>query len=288
MNTAADLLIHPTELYERLQGAHPPVVVDCRFSMANPEEGESQYRAGHLPGASYLHLDRDLSAPRARVGGRHPLPSAEDFTNRMRRIGLSGERMLVAYDDSRSAFAARLWWLARYFGHANVRVLNGGFRAWCDAGLPLDAQAVAPTPGDFTARPDNSRVVDYESLSASLSSGNLVLVDSREVGRYRGLEEPVDPVAGRIPGAVNRPWVEVTEENGRFREPGVQGARWEGLGPVDQIVVYCGSGVTACLNLLSLELAGLGGARLYPGSWSDWCLRPGAGIERDQQGSGRS
>lgn len=283
MNTAADLLIDATELYEQLQGACPPVVADCRFSMADPGAGEIQFRAGHLPGASYLHLDRDLSAPRTRVGGRHPLPSAEDFAERMRRIGLSAERMLVAYDDSRSAFASRLWWLARYFGHANVRVLDGGFRAWCDAGLPVDTQAVAPAPGDFTARPDMARTIDYEALSAALSTGGLVLVDSREPARYRGLEELIDPVAGRIPGAVNRPWIDVTEENGRFRDPVVQAERWAGLGAPERMVVYCGSGVTACLNLLSLELAGIRGARLYPGSWSDWCVRPGAGVERDPE-----
>ena len=273
-------LIDAPALHALLAGAQPPLVADCRFVLADPAAGEAAYREAHIPGAVYLHLERDLSAPVGPIGGRHPLPSPEAFGRTMRRVGLDAGRLLVACDDSRGAFAARLWWLARYFGHERVCVLDGGVTAWARAGLPLDAAIPAPGTGDFEPRPHAAMRIDYEELAPRVACGTLALVDSREPRRYAGLEEPIDPVAGHVPGALNRPWAGATHEaDGRFLDPAAQAQRWRGVDS-QQLVVYCGSGVTACVNLLSLELAGIRGARLYPGSWSDWCSRPGAPVAR--------
>ena len=280
MSALTGPLIDPLRLHALLAGAHPPLVADCRFALADPAAGEAAYRAAHIPGAVYLHLERDLSAPVAATGGRHPLPSPAAFGQTMRRIGLDAGRLLVAYDDSRGAFAARLWWLARYFGHERVCVLDGGVTAWTRAGLALDAAIPAPAPGNFEPRPRAAMRIDYEELAPRVAKGTLALVDSREPRRYAGLEEPIDPVAGHVPGALNRPWAGATHEaNGCFLDAVAQAERWRGV-DAQQLVVYCGSGVTACVNLLSLELAGIRGARLYPGSWSDWCSRPGAPVAR--------
>lgn len=273
-------LIDARALHALLAGAHPPLVADCRFALADPAAGEAAYRRAHIPSAVYLHLERDLSAPAGPTGGRHPLPSPEAFGRSMRRAGLDAGRLLVAYDDSRGAFAARLWWLARYFGHERVCVLDGGINAWTGAGLPLDAAIPAPGAGDFDPRPRAAMRIDYEELAPRVAAGTLALVDSREPRRYAGLEEPIDAVAGHVPGALNRPWAGATREaDGCFLDPAAQAERWRGV-DAEELVVYCGSGVTACVNLLSLELAGIRGARLYPGSWSDWCARPGAPIAR--------
>ena len=280
MSALTGPLIDPLRLHALLAGAHPPLVADCRFALADPAAGEAAYRAAHIPGAVYLHLERDLSAPVAATGGRHPLPSPEAFGRTMRRIGLDAGRLLVACDDSRGAFAARLWWLARYFGHERVCVLDGGVTAWTRAGLALDAAIPAPAAGDFGPCPRAAMRIDYEELEPRVAAGTLILVDSREPRRYAGLEEPIDPVAGHVPGALNRPWAGATHEaNGCFLDSAAQAERWRGV-DAQQLVVYCGSGVTACVNLLSLELAGIRGARLYPGSWSDWCSRPGAPVAR--------
>lgn len=281
MSALTGPLIDPLRLHALLAGAHPPLVADCRFALADPAAGEAAYRAAHIPGAVYLHLERDLSAPVAATGGRHPLPSPEAFGRTMRRIGLDAGRLLVAYDDSRGAFAARLWWLARYFGHDRVCVLDGGVAAWTRTGLALDAVIPAPAAGDFEPRPRAAMRIDYEELAPRVTAGTLALVDSREPRRYAGLEEPIDPVAGHVPGALNRPWPGATREaDGCFLDAAAQAERWHGV-DAQELVVYCGSGVTACANLLSLELAGIRGARLYPGSWSDWCSRPGAPVACD-------
>ena len=280
MTPHTEPLIDAHRLHALLAGSCPPLVADCRFALADPGAGEAAYREAHIPGAVYLHLERDLSAPAGPTGGRHPLPSPEEFGRTMRRIGLDGGRLLVACDDSRGAFAARLWWLARYFGHAPVCVLDGGVGAWIRAGFALDAAIPVPAPGNFRPCPHPGMRIDYEELAPRVGRGTVALVDSREPRRFAGLEEPIDPVAGHVPGALNRPWADATgEADGRFRDAAAQAARWRGVATQD-LVVYCGSGVTACVNLLSLELAGIRGARLYPGSWSDWCARPGAPVAR--------
>jgi len=285
MTPHTEPLIDAQRLHALLAAPRPPLVADCRFTLADPAAGEAAYREAHIPGAVYLHLERDLSAPAGPTGGRHPLPSPEDFGRTMRRIGLDAGRLLVACDDARGAFAARLWWLARYFGHTPVCVLDGGVGAWVRAGFTLDAAIPAPAPGDFRPCPHPEMRIDYEELAPRVARGTVALVDSREPRRFAGLEEPIDPVAGHVPGALNRPWAEATgEADSRFRDAAAQAARWRGVDTED-LVVYCGSGVTACVNLLSLELAGIRGARLYPGSWSDWCARPDAPVATGASGS---
>lgn len=274
------LLITPVELASLLDSEDPPVIADCRFALTDPGGGERAWAEAHLPGAHYLHLDRDLAAPRAALGGRHPLPDAASFAARMRAIGLSAGRLLVAYDDSRGAFAARLWWLARYFGHEAVRVLDGGWGAWRAAGLPVTAAPPAAAQGNFVARPDPERCIDYAALQRRRAAGDVQLVDSRDPARYAGSEETIDPVAGHIPGARNMPWGSATGADGCFLDAEAQRRRWAALHDQRALVVYCGSGVTACVNLLSLALAGEEDALLYPGSWSDWCARPDAPVAR--------
>lgn len=247
------------------------VVIDCRFALADPALGESQYAAAHIAGAHYLHLDRDLSGVKGEHGGRHPLPSAAQFEGRLRALGVDSEppTLVIAYDDSRLAFASRLWWLLRYFGHERVRVLDGGYAAWCAAGLPTDAKIPAAASGNFRAQPRPELLVAHEQVRQL--GERTALVDSREEARFLGLEEPIDPVAGHIDGALNRPWQQATGADGRLLDAAAQRQRWGGVADREDIVVYCGSGVTACVNLLTLAQIGRDDARLYAGSWSDWC-----------------
>lgn len=247
-------------------------IVDCRFSLADPELGQNQYGASHIPGAFYLDLNRDLSSPVERHGGRHPLPDPAKLAEKLGAIGVnSGETLVVAYDDSRFAFASRLWWLLRYLGHEKVALLDGGFGGWQAAGYPVTDEVSVAKPGKFVAQPHPEKVVDIEYVRSRKDVPGVVLVDSREGDRYRGEREPIDPIAGHIPGALNYPWQEVTDEKAKARSPEEQRQRWANVEQAEEIMVYCGSGVTACVNLLSLEMAGISNAKLYSGSWSDWC-----------------
>lgn len=249
------------------------VVIDCRFALAEPAAGARQYGAGHIPGSRYAHLDADLSAPRAEHGGRHPLPDIAALTRTFAAWGIDSAppSLVVAYDDSRFAFASRLWWLLRYCGHDDVRVLDGGYRAWVDAGLPVATDVPSPRPGNFVARPQPRRVVDRLQVAARRGQPGHLLVDSRETPRFLGVEEPIDPHAGHIEGACNHPWQQVADERGFFLPQDAQRRRWGDALDAENIVVYCGSGVTACVNLLSLAELGRDDAQLYAGSWSDWC-----------------
>ncbi len=271
---------------QQTQEHHPAgvVVVDCRFALADPALGRSQYAQAHIPGAHYLHLNDDLSGPVLTGGkrGRHPLPEAEVFQAKLRALGIGPETRVVAYDDSRFAFAARFWWLLRSLGHCSVAVLDGGWAAWVAAGLPTSSvlpelvhlpvhPALLPTDA---AVPGFAHWVTIEQVKNRDSA--VMLVDSRSPERYRGEVEPIDPIAGHIPGAVNAFWQGVTNDQGFALNREAQRDRWRqvdpALGSADRpMMVYCGSGVTACVNLLSLELAGMASAQLYAGSWSDWC-----------------
>ena len=246
------------------------VLIDCRFSLADPQQGRALYRQGHIPGAYYLDMDRDLAGPARARGGRHPLPDAAAFAATLARCGVDPDTAVIAYDDSRLAFAARLWWLMRSLGYRPPRLLNGGYRAYLAAGGRGATAVPAPQAcGTVQARTFTGHC-DILGLRRAQAAGAL-LVDSREERRYLGLEEPIDPVAGHIPGAINRPWCGVTTERGAVLDSAGLRAHWGDALQAGQIVVYCGSGVTACVNLFSLALLGRDDAILYAGSWSDWC-----------------
>lgn len=249
------------------------IVVDCRFALADPALGERQYAEAHIPGAVYLHLDRDLSGTKSTHGGRHPLPDIGALAAKLSAAGINSEppTRVIAYDDSRFGFAARLWWLLRYLGHERVQVLDGGFAAWRAASLPVSNVPAQPRVARFISRVQKDRVVDIDYVKKLGEHSGAVLVDSREERRYLGLEEPIDPIAGHIPGARNFPWQQVTDDAAFVQSTGAQQQRWGAVASAEEIVVYCGSGVTACVNLLSLAEIGRDDAKLYVGSWSDWC-----------------
>ncbi|MEB3148345.1 MAG: sulfurtransferase [Sphaerospermopsis sp.] len=271
-------VVSPEWLFTHLNDSQV-VIIDCRFSLADPQLGQNQYQTSHIPGAYYLDLNQDLSSPVAEHGGRHPLPNPNDLADKLAKIGVIYQKTLVvAYDDSRLAFASRLWWLLRYLGHEQVAVLDGGFAGWQmvrlrspqEAGYPVTDVIPAPKMGTFTPQLNEEKVVDYTYVKNFKDSPDVVLVDSRDGDRYRGEREPTDKIAGHIPGAVNYPWQAVTAASGFLLPQSEQRQRWEKIAPTKEILVYCGSGVTACVNLLSLELAGISTAKLYAGSWSDW------------------
>jgi thiosulfate/3-mercaptopyruvate sulfurtransferase len=246
------------------------IVVDCRFSLMDQGLGLKQYQESHIEGAYYLDLNLDLSSPVQKYGGRHPLPDFEQLAAKLSQIGIiSGETMVIAYDDSRFAFASRLWWLLRYMGHERVAVLDGGFAGWIAQNY--ETSSIVPTSqlGKFIPQLQTEWVVDIEMVKARKDLPEVVLIDSREGDRYRGEREPIDPIAGHIEGAVNYPWMELTNEQGFVIDR--QGDRWQEVRNAKEAIVYCGSGVTACVSLLSLQLAGIDSAKLYAGSWSDWC-----------------
>jgi thiosulfate/3-mercaptopyruvate sulfurtransferase len=267
MSSNAQPLISAGQLLAR---AGDVIVVDCRFSLTDADAGEKQYRESHIPGAVYLHLQRDMSAPVAEHGGRHPLPDPAQFCDRLAALGIGRDTAVVAYDATGMAYATRLWWMMTGLGYTDVRVLDGGLQAWLNAGGELTDEISRPLPVSAHSAFGYAACVDIDGLKQSLAAG-AILIDSREEKRYRGLEEPVDPVAGHIPGAMNYPWQSVTDEQGVALDRAQQLLRWQELEPDRELVVYCGSGVTACVNILSLRLAGREDVKLYAGSWSDWC-----------------
>lgn len=248
-------------------------VVDCRFELGNPDTGRSLYLSGHLPGAAYVHLDEDLSGPRTPWSGRHPLPDPQELAATFGRLGIDDSVQVVAYDDSNGAYAARLWWLLRWLGHKRVAVLDGGLAAWRAAGLPLSEPPIAVAPRTFRAQPDETAHVSGDEVARLLADDECVLLDARAPERFEGRVEPLDPQAGHVPGAYNHHFARNLGPDGRFlqAEPlaAMLGRQLRGR-PPSAVISMCGSGVTACHTLLALEIAGLGGARLYPGSWSEW------------------
>ena len=264
-------LIEPAGLAALLAGESPPAVLDVRWSLGGPP-GLEAYRLGHIPGARFLDLDADLAAPPG-VAGRHPLPAVEVVEAALRRAGVCGDRPAVVYDAADSTAAARAWWLLVHLGHGDVRVLDGGLAAWEAAGLPLTRREPPPAIGDFVARPGGLPVVDAAGAARLARDG--VLLDARAAARYRGEVEPVDPVAGHIPGAVSAPTTENVDASGRFLDAAVLRSRFEQLGVsgATPVGAYCGSGVTAAHEILALHLAGFP-ASLYPGSWSEWITDP--------------
>ncbi len=258
-------LISVTELHQSLGSV---TVLDVRYRMGGPG-GRGEYEKGHVPGAAYVDLDADLAAPPGE-GGRHPLPDPADFETAMRRVGVRDDRPVVVYDDWSGLAAGRAWWLLRHHGHPDVRVLDGAWPAWVAAGGQVHTGVVLPGRGDFTARPGRMPVVEADDVL-----GVPVLVDARAPERYRGEVEPVDPVAGHIPGAVNVPTTTNLGVDGRFRGAAELRALYAaaGVDGEERVAVYCGSGVTAAHDVLALEVAGISAA-LYPGSWSGWITDP--------------
>ena len=266
------------------------VVIDVRFSLSEPELGSSQYELGHLPGAYYLDLNQDLSSPVLAHGGRHPLPDWSKFVEKLRSIGInsSPHSRVVIYDDSRFAFAARLWWMLRYLGHEEVSILDGGIQAWKQAGLPLSQDMSKDSPpqqaGNFAPDMQKDWTVDIRTVRQRKEGLGVAVIDARSPERFRGEVEPIDPVAGSIPGAINAFWKEVSTEDGYLKSAEALADYWSSLNPMDQIIVYCGSGVTACVNLFSMAVAGHPMYTLYPGGWSDWCsYLPEEGLEVDER-----
>ena len=289
-------LITPTALSQKLElqgkaSGNAVVVLDCRFDLAAPDSGLAQYREGHIPGAHYAHLDRDLSGPLSEGRGRHPLPEPEALAERLGRWGITATTSVVCYDGAGGGIAARAWWLLRWLGHRDVSVLDGGWSAWCANALPVETSALQPTPAAAYPWTQQALTVESDEVLDNIDSANFLLVDARAAARFRGAEEPIDPVAGHVPGAINRPFTDNLTADGCFKNPEALQAEWRALLGGKPCVAMCGSGVTACHHLLALEIAGftetLGAShgvpkvRLYPGSWSEWIRDPKRPIARD-------
>jgi thiosulfate/3-mercaptopyruvate sulfurtransferase len=269
-------LVQAEDLARRL-GDRRVRVFDCRCDLMQPQAGAERYRASHLPGAVYADLNRDLSQPSTPTSGRHPLPDPQAFADWLRAAGVDHDSQVVAYDDATGMFAARLWWMLRWLGHDEVAVLDGGFKRWLDLGLPLASETPAAAAGSFTGRARPEFTADGDTVLRSARDPGQRVIDARAAERYRGEVEPIDKVAGHVPGARNHPSSSLLGADGRFLPPAE--LRRTLLGTLDGVapastIAYCGSGVTACHLLLALEHAGLGGGRLYPGSWSEWSRNP--------------
>ena len=269
-------LVSVTDLASHLDDAGW-VVCDCRHDLADTEAGRRAYRESHVPGACFVHLDQDLSAPMTGRNGRHPLPDPERFARRVGELGISNRSQVVAYDASGGYYAARMWWMLRWLGHESAAVLDGGWNAWLNAPHSITNQIPNIEAARFTARARTDLARDAKSVAASLGTRGPLLLDARAPDRYRGENETLDPVGGHIPGAINRFFRLNLEADGRFKPATILKREFDellGNNAPGNVAHYCGSGVTACHNLLAMEIAGLAGSRLYPGSWSEWCSDP--------------
>jgi thiosulfate/3-mercaptopyruvate sulfurtransferase len=273
-------LIDTVQLQQLLAAASPVVLLDCSFDLVDPAAGERAHAAGHLPGAIYVHLDRDLSSAKTGRNGRHPLPSREVFAATAGRCGVAPGVQVVAFDGQGGVYASRAWWMLRWLGHEAVAVLDGGIAAWQAAGGTLDSDPVVPkATAPYPARPPGMPTIDADTLQARL--GSVRLLDARAAERFRGEVEPLDPVAGHIPGATLRFFKDNIGPDGRFKPADELRRSFLAYGLAPQQTVHqCGSGVTACHNLLAMTHAGLPGSLLYPGSWSEWCADPARPVAR--------
>ncbi len=249
-------------------------VIDCRFQLMDPQAGRRAYERDHIPGAVYFDLEEDLSAPVGDHGGRHPLPDPQIFAEKLGSAGIDDSVTVVAYDDQRGMVASRLWWMLRYMGHEKVYVLNGTYTLWKEKGYPLTDEVSSNDSVRFVPRIRKDMVVNMERVRESIGRDDVIVIDSREGQRYRGETEPIDPVAGHIPGARNFFWGDCVREDGTWYDPSTQKTRFSGINDDAEILVYCGSGVSACPNILALSEAGYDKVKLYAGSWSDWCSYP--------------
>ncbi len=258
------------------------LVADCRFELGKPGAGRDAWHAGHIPGAIYVDLEHDLSVPVTSASGRHPLPDPADFAQTLSRLGIGNDTQVVCYDAGPGAFAARLWWMLRWVGHDAVAVLDGGFAAWTAEGRPVSTDTPARAPAHFRPQTRLDWVLGTDNVERALARGE-TLVDVRAADRFAGKAEPIDAVAGHVPGAVNLPFLDNLDDSGRFRDPAALAELWRsrtGAKPGEPPICMCGSGVTACQGLLALEAAGISGARLYEGSWSEWIRDPSRPVAR--------
>ena len=283
--TFSRTLISVEDLYNRLTGHSAlaeVIVFDCRFSLADAQQGRRKYDEGHLPQAIYVHLDNDLAGKITDQTGRHPLPDADSFSCKLQQWGVDQAHQVVVYDDAGGAIAARMWWMLRWMGHQNVALLDGGYPAWVNAGLPVstkEPEISVPSTGSRYTEARHSMQVAVGQLVPELEAGTIRLFDARNAVRYAGKREPIDPVAGHVPGAENLSFEGNLDADGFFLTPGQLrhrfGSIFESQAPEKKEIVHmCGSGVTACHNILAMEIAGISNTRLYVGSWSEWIRDP--------------
>lgn len=254
------------------ENTHNPKVriVDCRFALGDPTAGRNAYEASHLPNATYFDLDQDLSNSIGEHGGRHPLPDIQELSRKLGASGIGNDSIVVAYDDQGGMFAARFWWLMRFMGHHDVAILDGGYSKWMQEGHPTTSQAPQITTATFTPHVNHDLMVDMETVKKSMGTQGITIIDSRDAKRFTGEEETIDPIAGHIPSAKNYFWKGVLTDSGEWKSAEALKEHFSNLSMNDEIIVYCGSGVTACPNVIALERAGYTNVRLYAGSWSDW------------------
>jgi thiosulfate/3-mercaptopyruvate sulfurtransferase len=276
------LLITAPQLQALQAQGTPCAVLDCSFDLMKPELADGFFTSERIAAALPAHMDKDLSTHQpgqAVNGGRHPLPQREIVAQWLGNLGIHNGMQIVVYDRNKSQYCGRLWWMLKWLGHEAVAVLDGGLQAWKDAGGALDSGLATPAaPARFELKPPLRQLVLTDSVSAALGQPTQTVVDARAGARYRGEVEPLDPVAGHIPGALNRPFTENFTEDGRFKNPAQLKAEWTQVlagRPASSVVHHCGSGVTAVPNILAMELAGFGPTALYAGSWSEWCRTPG-------------
>ncbi|MDA1529683.1 sulfurtransferase [Bacillus cereus group sp. TH260-2LC] len=258
-------------------------IIDCRFDLANPNWGREKYEEEHIPHALYFDLNLDLSSPVKEHGGRHPLPNIEEFADKLSQAGIDEHTTVIAYDSQAGANASRLWWLLNYVGHEKVYILDGGFPAWKENGLRVTKEIPVVKRNAFKANVQDHMLVTMETVKENIHAGaDVTLIDSREPKRYAGVEELVDSKAGHIPTAVNHFWKDGILQSGQFKNEAQQQERFQNLAKDKETIVYCGSGVTACPNILALKLAGFQNVKLYAGSWSDWISYPENQIAKEE------
>ncbi|WP_322787664.1 sulfurtransferase [Aneurinibacillus thermoaerophilus] len=268
-----DMVVSVSWLAEHLHD-EKLAVVDCRFVLGQPEKGRDGYKTEHIPGAIYFDLEQDLSAPKAVHGGRHPWPDADVFATKLGQVGIDNDTAIVLYDEQQGVMAARAYWVLRYVGHEKLALLNGGFPAWKAAGYPVTAEMPKRSSATYVPRVRKDLLRNVDDVRRHVKGGQALLVDSRAHNRYTGEVETIDPVGGHIPGAVNYEWQCVVDETGKWKDEKVLREHFSELPRDREVIVYCGSGVTACANLFALERLGYENAKLYAGSWSDWISYP--------------